>query len=260
MTAVASDFPDVTRFILWSDSCVPQNKNSVMTVALKKFLQENPNILQITQKFCEPGHSSIQEVDNVHSQIEKKLANMKIYSPLGLLRALKEVNRKSPFYVSHMQLQNFKDYQGASKSYNFKNIPYCALKVLKYLSNKPMQVYFKLSHSEVEDFKVCSIVSQMTRKNSAAAMVNLPVIKICSAPRECLLPEDKVYCLYKLFKYLPEVDKTYIRTLFYQYKDEQNIKKLKKKFKSLENENNPKLNKKSESKTKPNKNKDKTLM
>ena len=56
--------------ILWFDSCVPQNRNSYMSM-LREFIVKNPNIDVLQQKFCEPGHSSIQEIDNVHSQIEK---------------------------------------------------------------------------------------------------------------------------------------------------------------------------------------------
>jgi hypothetical protein len=50
-----------------SYSCVPQNRNSIMTFALKYFLDKSTTLQQIEQKFCQPGHSSIQEVDNIHS-------------------------------------------------------------------------------------------------------------------------------------------------------------------------------------------------
>ena len=64
-------YPSVSNVTMWSDSCIPQNKNSVMTCALISFLLRNSNIQSLTQKFGEPGHSAIQEVDSVHSQIEK---------------------------------------------------------------------------------------------------------------------------------------------------------------------------------------------
>ena len=45
-----------------------------MCSALQHFLQHTPSTLQIIEHtFCAPGHSSIQEVDSVHSQIEKSL-------------------------------------------------------------------------------------------------------------------------------------------------------------------------------------------
>jgi hypothetical protein len=64
--------PYINCFNLWSDSCVPQNKNSIMCFALKRFMIDHKNIKEIVQKFLCPGHSAIQEVDNAHSQIENK--------------------------------------------------------------------------------------------------------------------------------------------------------------------------------------------
>lgn len=68
----------ITTITLWSDACVPQNKNRCMSFALLKFLEEHPNITKITQKFGTPGHSPVQEVDNIHSQIEKKCVQLKL--------------------------------------------------------------------------------------------------------------------------------------------------------------------------------------
>ncbi|KAK0042379.1 hypothetical protein Bpfe_028183, partial [Biomphalaria pfeifferi] len=78
-----SDNPKFTEITLWSDSCVPQNKNKVMSTALMLFLQNTPSVHSITQKFCESGHSEIQEIDNLHSQIEQVTKHSEIYSPLG---------------------------------------------------------------------------------------------------------------------------------------------------------------------------------
>jgi hypothetical protein len=70
---IAEDNPTVGEFILWSDSCVPQNRNKVMTTAVKLFIEKHPTINTVTQKFCEPGHSELQEINNVHSQLEKTM-------------------------------------------------------------------------------------------------------------------------------------------------------------------------------------------
>ena len=102
-----------------------------MSMALLKFLEENPNIESITQKFCEPGHSSVQEVDNLHSQIERQLGNLEIYSPLGLLRLLPTVNRRKPFKVFYMRITNFKQYEKAAEILDFKVIPFVFSKTVK---------------------------------------------------------------------------------------------------------------------------------
>ena len=48
--AINEAHPEIKAYTLWSDACVPQNKNSVMSAALMKFLQDH-NVDSITQKF-----------------------------------------------------------------------------------------------------------------------------------------------------------------------------------------------------------------
>ncbi|CAG9825728.1 unnamed protein product [Phaedon cochleariae] len=77
---IADDNPFLTKIILWSDSCVPQNKNSYMTMALKYYL-DSPmcnSIRIIEHKYGEPGHGNVQEIDVAHSIIEKFLRNVEI--------------------------------------------------------------------------------------------------------------------------------------------------------------------------------------
>lgn len=69
------DHPEVTEIVTWSDSCVPQNRNSIMSFAIVEFLSRNTKIRKITMKYSTPGHSAVQEVDNMHSNIEKAMAS-----------------------------------------------------------------------------------------------------------------------------------------------------------------------------------------
>ena len=80
---------------------------------------KHPEINIIAQKFCEPGHSSIQEVDNIHSQIDRALSPAEIFSPLGLVRMLPNVNWKTPFSVIQMQGGNMKNYSQVASLLNF---------------------------------------------------------------------------------------------------------------------------------------------
>lgn len=68
--------PNITNIITWSDSCVSHNRNSIMTSAMLSFLMKNPTIESINMKFSTPGHSGVQVVDNVHSQIQKKFKDI----------------------------------------------------------------------------------------------------------------------------------------------------------------------------------------
>lgn len=70
---VVIDENELTTLTLWSDSCVPQNRNSIMSNAILDFLRENPQINKVKMNFSLPGHSCVQEVDNAHSAIEKAM-------------------------------------------------------------------------------------------------------------------------------------------------------------------------------------------
>ena len=51
LEAVLKAHPNNKNHILWSDSCVLQNRNKIMSTAILSFLQEYPEIESITQKF-----------------------------------------------------------------------------------------------------------------------------------------------------------------------------------------------------------------
>ena len=129
LNKIAEKHTNISKITLWSDSCVAQNRNSVMTLALLKFLSQHNSIQQINQKFGAPGHSVIQEVDNIHSQIEKKMRNSEIYSPVGLLRLLKHVNSRKPFDV--IQMKRFTDYHSKARFIHF-DIPFTKVKEIVY--------------------------------------------------------------------------------------------------------------------------------
>lgn len=107
--------PNITDIITWSDSCVPQNRNSIISLAVTDFLLQHNNILSFTMKYSLPGHSCIQVVDNIHSQIEKQIRISDVWSPLSLMRILLKTNRRNPFHVINLQQTHFKNFQQSVK-------------------------------------------------------------------------------------------------------------------------------------------------
>lgn len=67
-------------------------------------------------KFSTPGHSYIQEMDNIHSNIEKVLKISELWSPVSLIRLLLFCNRKSSYDVIQMKTTDFRDYHTPSKA------------------------------------------------------------------------------------------------------------------------------------------------
>jgi hypothetical protein len=90
-------YPNIKSFKLWSDSCVAQNKNSIMTFALMNFMRKNKQINYIVMKFSCPGHSSIQEVDSIHSVLDKSFENSEYFSFQNIVRNIKTAKKKIHF-------------------------------------------------------------------------------------------------------------------------------------------------------------------
>ncbi|GBM61962.1 hypothetical protein AVEN_60818-1 [Araneus ventricosus] len=114
---------DITELIAWSDSCVPQNRNSIISNSILHFLKDNPQVKLVTMRYSLPGHSCAQEVDCVYSNIEKAMNKTGFYSPIGLTRILKQVNPRHPYRVLQMRPDDFKDFQGTAKLLNYKIVP-----------------------------------------------------------------------------------------------------------------------------------------
>lgn len=149
LNKIVIDYPEIRKFILWSDSCVPQNKNKITSTALLQFLYNNTSIEQIVQKFCEPGHSSIQEVDCVHSTIERYLRNVEIPSQVTLIRLL--INMKfenTTLKILQMNKNDFKNYSKKADTFCFQQIPFTKIKSLQYKKNNLFQICYKTSFEQ----------------------------------------------------------------------------------------------------------------
>ncbi|GBN48489.1 hypothetical protein AVEN_238656-1 [Araneus ventricosus] len=107
---VLTEKNDITELITWSDSCDPQNRNSIISNSVLHSLKDNPQVKSVTMKYSLPGHSGVQEVDSVHSNIEKAMNKIDFYSPIGLIRILKQVNPRQPYHVIQMRPDDFKDF------------------------------------------------------------------------------------------------------------------------------------------------------
>ena len=142
-----ADDPRIKHIILWSDSCVPQNRNSILSTAMKVFMKHHPSILSVVHKYCEPGHSSIQEVDNLHSEIERVCGSAEIYSPVGLIRMLKNVCRSRPLKLIQMKPECFKDYKSIAQQCHFQRVPYTKVKCIMYEKNEPKILRYKTAFS-----------------------------------------------------------------------------------------------------------------
>lgn len=200
----------VKNIITWSDSCVPQNRNSIISCAVVCFLQQNPNIESIIMKYSIPGHSCIQEVDNIHSRIEKQLRVSDVWSPLGLVRLLKQIDHKKAFHIIHMH-KTFLDYHNVSKNFNYKKVPYTKVKQLKFLRDDLFSVYFSTDYS---DNFVGSVISNKVFSGDILVLDNLRKIQ-----NRSVVPEDKLKQIEFSYKWMTNDDRQYMKALINEHRN-----------------------------------------
>ncbi|GBM17964.1 hypothetical protein AVEN_111109-1 [Araneus ventricosus] len=76
-----------------------------------------------------PRHSCVQEADSVHNNIKKAMNKIDFYSPIGLIRILKQVNPRHPYRVVQLRPDDFRDIQGTEKLLNYKIVPFTSVAV-----------------------------------------------------------------------------------------------------------------------------------
>lgn len=215
---------EFTEIILWSDSCVPQNRNSFISCAVQNFLREHPHITKLTMKYSVPGHSCIQEIDNAHSLTEKAMTQNEFYSPLGLIRILKTSNRKSPLPVLQMKEDDFFDFGGSAKSLNIKLVQFFKVCRVEF-SQTLHEVKFKTSFTEVEqtvNLLFQNMQSTPSRNKSSMKTGNQttrprPSVSELIRPSELkckqILPADKIKDIKDMFKFMPIHDREFYSTV-----------------------------------------------
>lgn len=207
----------LTELTLWSDSCVPQNRNSHMSKCLMEFMQDHKDMDQIFMKFSVPGHSCIQEIDHVHSCIEKAMRSTEIYSPVGLIRLLKLVNRKQPYKIIQMQATDFRDYSTASKLFNYKEVPFSKVSTLRFTQSLP-EIQYKLCHRETALLTVNIRLSERAHRNSKGKEDNNTSVFITSRSKvvtiKPVLSAEKIKDFKLMLKFMAPQDSDFYKATF----------------------------------------------
>lgn len=161
---VVEDNPHLETIILWSDSCVPQNRNCIMSCALQHFLMSpfSKNVKTIEHKYSEPGHGSIQAIDSAHSCIEKYVKDLEIWTPMNLIRILTHMppHWKFKFTVLQMQENDYLDYQAVARTMSYRSIPYSKVKHIIYKKDQ----IFNISYRELFESEMTELTLQQYKK------------------------------------------------------------------------------------------------
>ncbi|KAJ4435584.1 hypothetical protein ANN_18200 [Periplaneta americana] len=207
--ATENDFNDL---ITWSDSCVPQNRNQLISNAVLEFLKENPRMNSVTTKYSVPSHSCCQEVDSADSVIEKAMTKTEVFSPLGLVHLMEQINKNRPFRV--IQLNNesdFKDFSTTAKLLNYKIVPFTKIASIKF-SQILHEIEYKLTHHPNEEAVLVNI-RYLESKRRTGSVQDVTQVIPKPARRNKELPNEKQKDLKEMLKYMPEHDKEYYSAL-----------------------------------------------
>lgn len=209
---VVKDNPNLEKLILWSDSCVPQNKNSIMSFALQWFLQtaHRGKLQIIEQKFGEPGHGNVQEIDNAHSCIERYLRNLEVWSPLTLIRLLLNIptSWKLKFRVLQMQAKDYLDYQLVSSRYSYNAVPYTKVKHLIY-EDSSLNIKYKTSF----DGAVSNVKLRYTKRINLQKEVQLPESVPQVNTKSTAIPDQKKKHLLEMLPQMPEEEREFYASI-----------------------------------------------
>lgn len=204
---VFDDNPNLTNLVLWSDSCVPQNRNSLMSYAVSYFLQEHPNLGTITMKFSTPGHSCVQEIDSVHSAIERVLKKSEYFSPVSLIRLLLKVNLRKPYCIIQMKARHFKDFKACTGLLDYKKVPYSKVKCLKFTQSF-FELEYKTSYIDKNWTKI-NLKSSVRTRTASVSIVPTPK----PADVKNSISAEKISAIKAMMNHMPEVDRQYYTTI-----------------------------------------------
>ena len=108
VTDYLAEHHEYDEYILWSDGCGYQNRNSILSNALLLFAAEKKKV--VTQKFLEKGHTQM-ECDSVHSVIERRLKNQEVYVPAQYAILMRKARSKpNPYQVKYIDHTFFQDF------------------------------------------------------------------------------------------------------------------------------------------------------
>lgn len=211
LESILQDFSNTEHIILWSDSCVPQNKNKILSSALLRVMYERHNIKTIIQKFSEPGHSQIQEIDAVHSTIDRFLKLKQIHSPLHLISYLENYrSKKVKLKIIKMLPHDFKMYSVLANKLSFDCVPFTKIKSIKYDKNDLFALQYKTSLSKNKYHSTC--LRKTARKGFLQTPNNLFQIELDTSARN-KISSEKIKDIESLYIYLPEEDVQYFSNL-----------------------------------------------
>lgn len=128
-----------------------------MSLALQTFLGNNLMLKKIQQKFSEPGHGDVKEINTAHSILEKHIRHLDICSPLSLTKILLAIPQgQCKFKIVQVQSSDYFNCEVSAKKLHYKTVPYTQVKSLIYKQYQYFNIYYKKYF--IEKLETCAKV------------------------------------------------------------------------------------------------------
>jgi len=189
------------------DGCAAQNRNQKESAAEVFFLENGDHNLQtITVSYGIPGHSPVQNVDQVHSIIDRVLKGRDLHSPLDFYTKL--VNHCSPkfnkFHVIRLKQEHFLDFNQLSSQMWFKGFRFGDMKVIQYRKGD-RNLYYKLHHGQDDWFM------HRYQEDSFEIPKELPPLREIDFN---IIPQQKQRNVEQCYAYIPLRDQIFFKEMF----------------------------------------------
>lgn len=107
----------VKSLILYSDSCLGQNKNKIVLAAIQNALLMSKNLKTIQMNYLLPGYTEM-TVDSIHATIENSCIDITVWAPSQWLKIC-QLARKDPgpYQVEGLTHEDIKNYEELTEKY-----------------------------------------------------------------------------------------------------------------------------------------------
>lgn len=212
LQSAIDDNPSVEEIVVWSDSCVPQNKNQMVSLSSLSILRQNPQIKKITHKYGEPGHSFVQQIDCVHSAIDRHCKDVEFFSPISWISHMKKMDYPKVKLIMHqMEMQDFKNFSIISNQFEFNKIPFNHVRLLQYTSDNLLNIGYKKAYDDnlTNVLIIKSTNSRLAKKRprETARFLEIPDIPVTT--KKVKLSHEKVKDLKKMIKFMSDEERNY---------------------------------------------------
>ena len=155
------------KIVLFSDSCIGQNKNSVVIASFINFLETSRSTVEIVINYFEPGHGQ-NSGDSIHATCEREIRETSqvegaVHVPSHIVPCLARACKHRPYEVVQIDQKDVLDWKSYAEKIGIRKarqniedegeLDWKRMKSMKLLKNE-CALYYKNSHASTAYHKV----------------------------------------------------------------------------------------------------------